>query len=742
MGSDVQIAGISGAIELQDKYSEVLNKVWDELKLFGEGTEKVFGAIGVAAGLVAGSFAIIGAAAIELGERGSDINDVATTLDHFSGSATNAAMIMEQMRNGTKGTIDDFVLMKDASKLLSAGVQLNAKDFGDLTSAAFVLQNRGLGTTKEMLDLISSAMVTGRTRALAMKLGVVETAGAEEAYAKSLGITKDQLSEAGKATAKRMEIMTMLRAAVKDAGQQERDFGEQVEAARVFFVNMGDEVAKAVASSPVLAAGMKAVGEAFMEAFGGSTETVVQNVVGFIESAAIGATYFANAMVETARVVHVAWSLIETPIIAVEAAIAGTIAMLPGATEVSRAWANSLKEELAEVTAGITGHSEFDATLDKLGGTIDRVRDAMVKAKESTHGLTEEEKIQKNNADQLAKLQKELTSHMVDRQKVEEALWKVEEKSLQETSALWDKYFTLRTKGRGTSEDYARAQIEATFNKEVSALDATDRNFAEHYKAIRAVADITEKQLSSDWDSVKDSSNEALDQMAKKAENTYTEMLNSGLHFSREVLDAQRQKMIAAQDAARGMGQAWQEAQAKAKAATEATTAALKKETEEAEKAYRLQLLLGASQEVTFQNLKEKVAQTVTGYANNQPQFGLQSGFGGQADALAKQGYSFEQIIYILEHPGQPKPPSPGPRIPGYKAGGEDLPGGPSWVGEDGPEIINIPQGASITPNNRIGGMGGPNISLTFHVNGTAVQAAQQIKNIILHELQSRRQFS
>ena len=57
--------------------------------------------------------------------------------------------------------VDDFTLMKESAHLLSAGVQLTAADFGTLGSAAFILQNRGLGSTKEMLDLVSDAILLG-----------------------------------------------------------------------------------------------------------------------------------------------------------------------------------------------------------------------------------------------------------------------------------------------------------------------------------------------------------------------------------------------------------------------------------------------------------------------------------------------------------------------------------------------------------------------------------------------------
>ncbi len=41
----------------------------------------------------------------------------------------------------------------------------------------------------------------------------------------------------------------------------------------------------------------------------------------------------------------------------------------------------------------------------------------------------------------------------------------------------------------------------------------------------------------------------------------------------------------------------------------------------------------------------------------------------------------------------------------GHNAAGTDnWRGGPTWVGEKGPEIVNLPRGASVTPNNQIGG--------------------------------------
>lgn len=52
-------------------------------------------------------------------------------------------------------------------------------------------------------------------------------------------------------------------------------------------------------------------------------------------------------------------------------------------------------------------------------------------------------------------------------------------------------------------------------------------------------------------------------------------------------------------------------------------------------------------------------------------------------------------------------------RIPGFANGTDFAPGGLAWVGERGPEIMQVPKGASITPNHDLKGLGGAtNINL------------------------------
>jgi hypothetical protein len=72
--------------------------------------------------------------------------------------------------------------------------------------------------------------------------------------------------------------------------------------------------------------------------------------------------------------------------------------------------------------------------------------------------------------------------------------------------------------------------------------------------------------------------------------------------------------------------------------------------------------------------------------------------------------------------------------IPGFAAGVENFGGGPAWVGEGGPELLNLPRGSSITP-----GGGGGNLTVNVHVRGVFDPAtAQQLGDLVGRELLKR----
>lgn len=146
---------------------------------------------------------------------------------------------------------------------------------------------------------------------------------------------------------------------------------------------------------------------------------------------------------------------------------------------------------------------------------------------------------------------------------LEEANKKVEEfarkqaKSIAETADLWADHEAYMASFSGTEMDARAAAIEANFKKEVAAIESTGEVYEEHYKALRQQADDALSALESNWDEVRGSSLEALQQQAITARNTYDQMRTSGLTFSADVLDKQREKVRELEDAVRAYRTAW-----------------------------------------------------------------------------------------------------------------------------------------------------------------------------------------
>lgn len=310
---NLDLGALEGHIELDDEMTGALTKVSNYLTEVGQRFDNAFGGAALAAAGAVAAVGTVTAAVIALGVRGSDINAVSESLDHFAGSAANAENIVGQLSRGTKGTIDNFELMKTATGLLSANVKLTAEEFGTLGQAASVLADRGLGSTQQMLDLVSSAMVTGRTRALSMKLGVVDNTTAQEDYARSLGKTKAELTANEQATAMRISVMKMLRAATADAWTEEKNFAETLTAGTVAVKNWFIQLAQGVAASPNVMRAVRAIGDAISESFGGAPQTALQTILGWINKFADGVAHYGPIAIDWMRkIVDTVLSIVRT----------------------------------------------------------------------------------------------------------------------------------------------------------------------------------------------------------------------------------------------------------------------------------------------------------------------------------------------------------------------------------------------------------------------------------------------
>lgn len=89
--------------------------------------------------------------------------------------------------------------------------------------------------------------------------------------------------------------------------------------------------------------------------------------------------------------------------------------------------------------------------------------------------------------------------------------------------------------------------------------------------------------------------------------------------------------------------------------------------------------------------------------------------FGGGAAAGAAVGGGWGDVSAVLADVG----------IMGFASGTDSAPGGLAWVGENGPELMNVPAGSSITPTSAL--RMGHSVSVAIDARGAQMGVAEQI---------------
>jgi hypothetical protein len=233
--------------------------------------------------------------------HGATVADVAENFDHLTASSGRlGSTLLSELRAGTHGTISDFDLMKTATQDLAAGLNLTDQQFGTLAQGAFALAQATGGDVATALETMNDAMLTGRTRSLALLTGKIDLEKAETAFAKSLGATREQLSEEGKLEAARVAILDSVGGAIARLGVQTDGLDEKVAQARAQWVNFENELGRLVATSPVIMAGLDGISEALTQAFGAEKGNLVRAIADLIDDAAIALANFAKVAVTSA----------------------------------------------------------------------------------------------------------------------------------------------------------------------------------------------------------------------------------------------------------------------------------------------------------------------------------------------------------------------------------------------------------------------------------------------------------
>ena len=347
----------------------------------------------------------VGEAIADLGVRGAAVGDITGSFEALSEKAGQSAdVLLGKMSEGVKETISNTDLMMMANKALGAGLVKSAEDMATLSAGARSLGKTTGIDTKTAFESLTQSIASGRTAQL-RQLGLfVDSKVALEAYAKAHGIASGDLTDFQRAQALSSAAMDALRQRMQDIKPEAADFGELIDAGKAKLINFRDQLALAVSNSPVLQAGMLAIGKAVADGFGDGKDAI-QVLMGVIEKLAIGLTYAADVAVSTARFIVVGFTEAKTIFSGFLSVMTGGVAQVAGllaslaekasglpvvgegfkaiegsltslsitAATYSEAFQQQTNDNMAAVDAE-------NATFDRLSEGVQKVREAMITA--------------------------------------------------------------------------------------------------------------------------------------------------------------------------------------------------------------------------------------------------------------------------------------------------------------------------------------------------------------------------
>lgn len=181
-------------------------------------------------------------------ERGNNYNQVARGFESISKSVgVLADEQLTKLRAAVGGTVSDLQLMEQANKAVLLG--LDATKLDVMAEAAQRLGAAvGRTGTESFQDLVTGV---GRGSALILdNLGViVSTEDAYKKFAKQLGVTADQLSEAGKKAAFQEAALKAIKEKAESLPPPVLDAGRAFQQLQSEITNMGDSASGAAAQS-------------------------------------------------------------------------------------------------------------------------------------------------------------------------------------------------------------------------------------------------------------------------------------------------------------------------------------------------------------------------------------------------------------------------------------------------------------------------------------------------------------
>jgi hypothetical protein len=319
MAGELEVGTLSGRVELEDRMSGVLELLGHRVEEF----DGKFGGFGAHVAEQATSFFTAEAALEALKEtahlagetleslflEGGKEVGIRESFEHLTESAhIYGEELIKGVQTATHGLVEENAILARVNQDMAAGLTLTTSQYQTLAEGARSLARATGGDVKTALDSMSDAMLTGRTRSIALLTGKIDLAKAEDDFAAKLGVTVDKLSGEGKLQATREAILRAVGNATQRVGEQTEDLAEKIEHGQVIWKDFMSDLGVAVATSPVVITAFDGIGQVLTSTFGSDKQELVQTVTHYINEGALAIVNMAEYSTDAVGIIGTEWN--------------------------------------------------------------------------------------------------------------------------------------------------------------------------------------------------------------------------------------------------------------------------------------------------------------------------------------------------------------------------------------------------------------------------------------------------
>ena len=311
---------------------------------------------------------------VKFGKQAAKIDSMETAFNTLTGGVGSASIALDKLQEATNGTMSQFDLFQQANNAMILGVTKNSDEMAEMFDMA---QRLGRALGRDTASSVES-LITGigrQSRLMLDNIGIiVKSDEAYQDYARSIGKTKDSLTDAEKKQAFMNATLESARKKLKTLGDETSSTQDSYDRLTASVADTGAEIGEVVNNAfiPLIDATTDFFDSLDTEKIRLLTELITTLGLTF----AAFKVYALGAVVAT-RLLTAAKVALVASIGGLRFALGAFLSVLTSVSAVTFGWVTVIGSAIFALLrlTGVFGKSEKEA--DKLSGSVNEIQDAM-----------------------------------------------------------------------------------------------------------------------------------------------------------------------------------------------------------------------------------------------------------------------------------------------------------------------------------------------------------------------------